>query len=103
MGYKYFNFTPTQGRDLTLSLNLIPEGIDGVITIMTDSPWVSRGGTVLGEIHLKTDLPKDATDMEVMLPGLSSLTGKHAIFFKFSSDTKEKSLCTLNDFVFLCD
>lgn len=103
VGYKYFNFTPTQGRDLTLSLNLIPEGIDGVITIMADSPWESRGGTVLGKIQLKTDLPKEATDMELLLPGLSSFTGKHAIFFKFSSETKEKSLCTLNDFVFLCD
>ena len=28
------------------------------------------------------------------------LAGKHAIFFVFKSDTKEKSLCTLLDFVF---
>ena len=103
VGYKYFNFTSTKGRDLTLSLNIVPEGVDGIITIMVDSPWESLAGTVLGEIHLKSDMPKDATDMEVLLPGLSSLTGKHAIFFKFSSETKEKSLCILNDFVFLCD
>ena len=28
------------------------------------------------------------------------LAGQHAIFFLFKSDTKEKSLCTLLDFVF---
>ena len=26
--------------------------------------------------------------------------GKHAIFFKFKSDTKEKSLCSLSEFYF---
>ena len=34
------------------------------------------------------------------VPGLTELDGKHAIFFIFSSDTKEKSLCTLEDFAF---
>ena len=39
-------------------------------------------------------------DSAATLPALSKLTGKHALFFVFSSETKEKSLCTLQDFQF---
>ena len=102
VGYKYFNFTETKGKDIALNLRLIPEGVDGTITIMADNPWESCGGSVLGEIQLKADMEKSSKDMVVKLPKLSELTGKHAIFFKFSSEVKEKSLCTLEDFVFEC-
>ena len=100
VGYKYFNFTATQGKQLQLLLNLVPSGIDGTITVMADSPWPSRGGTLLGELKLKADMPQTETELTVALPQLSEFSGKHAIFLTFSSDTKEKSLCTLQDFVF---
>ena len=100
VGYKYFNFTDTHGKDLKLLLRLIPEGIDGTIRIMADRPWESQGGKVLGSINLKADMPKTSTEMTVSLPALSEMTGKHAIYFIFASDTKEKSICTLEDFVF---
>ena len=102
VGYKYFNFSATQDRNIELGLTLIPEGIDGTITIMADNPWESRGGIVLGDITLKADMPKTAVEMTANLPKLSDMTGKHAIYFKFSSETKEKSLCTLENFVFRC-
>lgn len=102
VGYKYFNFDGTQGKkDISLSLRLIPEGIDGTITIMVDRPWESQGGKAIGTIELKADMPQESTELTVPLPSLSELAGKHAIYFIFSSDTKEKSLCTLEDFVFL--
>ena len=100
VGYKYFNFSKTAGRELSLSLNLIPEGVDGSIIIMADRPWASQGGKVLGKIELKADMPALPTDMTVTLPALSQMTGKHAIFFVFKSGIKEKSLCTLCDFIF---
>ncbi len=101
VGYKYFNFTSTHGKEkLQLSLRLIPEGIDGTIQILADSPWISRGGQLLGTIELKGDMPKTSTEMTVDLPALTQLTGKHAIFFTFSSPTKEQSLSTLEDLVF---
>ena len=104
VGYKYFNFDAVNGRkDVSLLLNLIPEGIDGKITIMADRPWVSQGGKELGTIALKADMPKNPTELKTNLPALAELTGKHAVFFIFSSDTKEKSLCTLQDFVFSVD
>ena len=101
VGYKYFNFTATKDKSgLQLLLRLIPEGVDGTIQVMADSPWASKGGKLLGAIELKSDMPKESTELSADLPDLSQLTGKHAIFFTFSSDTKEKSLCILEDFVF---
>ena len=101
VGYKYFNFTETNGKDsIQLDLRLIPEGIDGTITIMADRPWASQGGKVIGAIELKADMPQTSTELSVALPALKELTGKHALYFVFASETKEKSLCILEDFVF---
>lgn len=101
VGYKYFNLDLTAGKkDVKLLLTLIPEGLDATITIMADRPWASKGGKTLGTIELKADMPKTSTTMEAPLPALAELTGKHAIFFVFASETKEKSLCTLENFVF---
>ena len=101
VGYKYFNFNETNGKEkLQLALRLIPEGIDGTIQVMVDRPWTSQGGKLVGTIALKADMPKSSTELTVTVPEIAKLTGKHAIFFVFQSDTKEKSLCTLEDFVF---
>ena len=101
VGYKYFNFNETNGKEkLQLALRLIPEGIDGTIQVMADRPWTSQGGKQVGTIELKADMPKNSTELTVAVPEIAKLTGKHAIFFVFQSDTKEKSLCTLEDFVF---
>jgi len=67
---------------------------------MLDRPWESQGGKILGQINLTSDMAQVPTQLTVALPALKEFTGKHALFFKFSSDTKEKSLCTLLDFVF---
>jgi hypothetical protein len=83
-----------------LLLTLIPEGIDGTIEIMADRPWASQGGKLLGTLELKANMPQKATEMKVVLPDLGNLEGKHAIFLKFSSPEKEKSVCTLTDFIF---
>ena len=101
VGYKYFNFNETHGNDdMELLLSLTPEGIDGTIEVMVDRPWTSQGGKLLGTIELKADQPQVTTEMRVELPELSELEGKHAIFFKFSSPVKEKSICKLDSFIF---
>ena len=101
VGYKYFNFTHAEGRDnLQLVLNLIPEGVDGTITVMADRPWESQGGVVLGKVDIKADMPQEATDVCIDVSSAASMTGKHAIYLKFSSETKEKSICTLNTLMF---
>ena len=100
VGYKYFNFMTTLPTDRTqLHLRLIPEGIDGTIEIMLDRPWASQGGKSIGKIILKADMPKVSTEMTCNIKPYD-LSGKHAIYFVFSSPTKEKSICTLEDFAF---
>ena len=101
VGYKYFDFTKSYDGDyLQLLLRLIPEGLDGTINIMIYRPWESQGGKLLGTITLKADMPKESTEMAIELPALADYTGKHALFFVFASDTKEKSICILEDFAF---
>lgn len=109
VGYKYFNFEADRlanKGNLLLVLRLIPEGIDGTIEIMLDRPWTSQGGKKIGETKINGGWEKADWDVAI---GISNdavtnyLAGKHAIYFVFKSDTKEKSLCTLKDFVFTFD
>lgn len=101
VGYKYFRFLPPQlNGQLQLRLRLIPEGIDGTIEIMADRPWASQGGKTIGSIKLTADMPKASTELTAEITDPAQLVGVHAIFFKFSSDTKEQSLCTLEELVF---
>ena len=108
VGYKYFNFSDVDygthlfGQDGKLLLNLTPQGIDGTIEIMVDRPWASQG-MLLGKIDLKADMKQEPTEMSVVLPDLSKLEYKRAIFFVFKSNIKDRSLCTLHDFVFTKD
>lgn len=101
VGYKYFRFMPPQLTDqLQLRLRLIPEGIDGTIEIMADRPWTSQGGKMIGSIKLTSGMPKASTELTAEITDHTQLTGVHAIFLKFSSETKEQSLCTLEELVF---
>jgi len=107
VGYKYFNFTDLasgtplfKGQEAKLLLNLTPLGVDGTIEIWADRPWASQQGMLLGKIELKAGMKQEPTELNAVLPDLAKLEYKHAIFFKFKSSTKEKSLCTLHDFVF---
>ena len=109
VGYKYFNFDAERlasDDNLMLVLRLIPEGIEGDIDIMIDRPWISQGGTKIGEIHLLADMEKKVWDIAAGIRNEikeKSLAGKHALFFVFHSDTKDQSLCTLEDLVFTFD
>ena len=111
VGYKYFNFdaeTLEEGDDLMLVVRLIPEGIDGTIEVWIDRPWESQGGKLIGKAELKAEWSKTKNVWDTAI-GISKeaqdgyLAGKHAIFFVFKSDTKDKPLCTLLDFYFTFD
>ena len=111
VGYKYFNFdaeTLDEEDNLMLVLRLIPEGVDGTIEVWMDRPWESQGGKQIGKAELKADWSNTKNVWDTAI-GISKeaqndyLAGKHAIFFVFKSDTKDKSLCTLLDFYFTFD
>jgi len=99
-GYKYFNMNLLKKGKSKLELELIPQGIDGTITIMMDSPFTEKGGKVLGTIQVKTSDAQQLAKYSSALKGLSKVSGKHSIFFKFSSAEKEKSICTLQTICF---
>ena len=67
---------------------------------MVDRPWESQGGIVVGSVDVKADMPATATDVAIAVPELSKMTGKHAIYLKFTSDVAEKSICVLNNIKF---
>ncbi len=101
VGYKYFNFDNTKGKKQpALYINLIPEGIEGNIDILLDRPWSYDGGRLIGSIAITPEMPKNSTQLSVYLPELTNISGKHALYFVFSSPEKEKSICTLESFVF---
>lgn len=101
VGYKYFNFDGTYGsKDLRLVLNLVPEGVGGTVTVMADRPWESQGGIEVGSIDLAADMPLSPADVEIAVPALAQMKGKHAIYLKFTSDVPEKSICILNNLKF---
>ncbi len=109
VGYKYFNFEAERlanKANLMLVLRLIPEGIDGTIEIMLDRPWESQGGKKIGETKINGGWEKADWDVAIEISKEAQdkyLAGKHAIYFVFKSDTKEKSICTLKDFIFTFD
>ena len=100
VGYKYFNFSLLKVKSPKLSLSLVPEGVDGTITVWADRPWASQGGKVLGTVTLRADMPRESTRLEVPVPEASKLKGKHALFFTFESQDKDVSMCTLESLVF---
>ena len=108
VGYKYFDFDrlrPALAKTLRprlmadrLLVRLKPLGVRGSIVIMADHPY---HGTRLGVIRLRRRERQEIVQKCVRVPEAPSLTGKHALYFVFESDTPDRSLCELEDFVFV--
>ena len=101
VGYKYFNFSKTHGmKKLQLRLQLVPEGIDGTVTVWADRPWASQGGIPVCSFNLFADMPQVSTEVRIDVPAIARMQGKHALYLTFSSEEKGKSLCALESLVF---
>ena len=101
VGYKYFNFSKTHGmKKLQLLLQLVPEGIDGTVSVWADRPWASQGGILMCSFNLFADMPQESTEVRIDVPAIARLQGKHALYLTFSSEEKGKSLCALESLVF---
>lgn len=93
VGYKYFDFSRTYGKkNLKLHLDLQRDDTDGRIDIYLDRPSEAEGGICIGSLNVSQST-RQAT---IKVPELSHHNGKHALFFVFSSATKDKSICTLH-------
>ena len=101
VGYKYFNFDHTYGKNnLQLLMNVVPAGIDATIDIWVNGPYVSRGGVKIGSMSLNSSMKQVKTELKTDVPALSEMRGKKTLFFVMKSSTAERSLCEIHDFVF---
>lgn len=101
VGYKYFNFNALgKARQASLTLHLQPLGIDGKIKVLTGSPYEKKGGKVIGTVEISSTMKQEDTNITIPLKGTKGMNGKQPLYFVFSSDSKEKSICTLYDFTF---
>lgn len=98
VGYKYFDFSRTEGLEngLEIELEVLPEGIDGVIDIMVDSPWTSCGGRKVGSLRIMKEMPEKMTTVSADVSSLTEMSGKHAIYLLISSDVEEQSVCEIH-------
>ena len=101
IGYKYFNFRKTFGKDnLQLLLNITKEGVAGSIDVFIDRPNETDGGVKIGTISIDSQADKNPTELAIAVSDLKNYNGKHALFLVFNSQTKEKSICTVNSLQF---
>lgn len=100
-GYKYFNFSKTYGKSkLKLNINYRPEGVKGTMEIYLDRPSESEGGVKIGSLQIPAQKSEKDISADIAVENLKYFNGKHALFFVFKSDTKDKSLCTVSDLMF---
>ena len=98
VGYKYFNFSKTYGKkDITLYFDMAFKDIPCEINVYLDRPSEAEGGVILGTIRYS---PGANNPTSLPLGRLQYYNGKHALFFVFSSNTKDLDLCRFNSFYF---
>ncbi len=101
VGYKYFNFSKTYGKSgVKLSLNYVPEGVAGKMDIYLDRPSEAEGGVKIGTFDIAANSSDKDQSASIPVEDLKYYNGKHALFFVFTSETQEKSMCSLVDFCF---
>lgn len=101
VGYKYFNFQKTFGKDnLQLLLDITKEGVGGTIDVYIDRPDETDGGAKIGTFAVEPQTDKKPVNVSVAVPNLKNYNGKHALFLVFNSPTKEKSICVVNSLQF---
>lgn len=103
VGYKYFNMNKLAqamkaGRQASLLLRMQPLGIACTVRIMLGAPTEQEGGRQIGLYTQQATTPQQATEVCIPLT-LPKVRGKQALYFLFDSPTKDKSLCTLYDFM----
>ena len=102
VGYKYFNFDQvSKAKAVELNMDIVPEGVDGKITVLVGGPKTSRGGKVIAEYSVSAKDAKQMKNVTVKCADMKAVKGKQPLFFVFSSPTQDASICELHDFQFI--
>lgn len=100
VGFKYLNFDSERSirnKDM-IAIELVPKGKNGEIQIMLDRPWESDGGILIGTADISAEDDKESVIVTAEIDSLSSIKGKHALYFVFKGD--DSSVCDLKMFQF---
>lgn len=101
VGYKYFNFDWLQFADcIRMVLHIVPNGIEGCLTVMVGGPTETQGGRIVGSIVIDSESPKEMTEYDILLDIPSNFCGKQPLYFAFKSSVEKISLCDMYDFKF---
>ena len=101
VGYKYYNLSKTKGlKNLSLNVEYVPEGVDGMIDVYLDRPD-PKTGIRLGSIKLSANESQTLKTANIDAKVLRKKEGKHALFFVFNSPEQGKSLCTIHSLQFV--
>ena len=101
VGYKYFNFDRTAGAGcIDLVAHIRPEGIDGTVSVFVGGPDTAHGGVLIGTVNVDSSAPREITEVRVCVDPLSAVSGKQPLFFSFSAEEGDRSVCELYDFKF---
>lgn len=102
VGYKYFDFgdgiLPSQSSWFTLQFR---EGeASGQIEVWLGDP--KGGGENLGTIPIKEPMPAKGVWRETTIP-IRNITGRHAVYFNFTSAANDKAIAEIRSFMFTKD
>lgn len=94
VGYKYFDFNKTYGRDnLTLNVEMVPLGTKGTVKVFV-------GDTEVASISLDGGESGEMSVVAAKCHDMRNIRGKQPLFFKFESEISGKSLCEIYAFQF---
>lgn len=99
VGYKYFDFGKTSqaGQKTTFSVQFRDAETSGKIEVWLGDP--QDGGEELGAIPVKGKEGTEGAWRKATIP-IRNISGRHAIYFKFTSDTNDKLIADIRSFAF---
>ena len=117
VGYKYLNFSTlnsalrhSSGKKALLELEIVPEGNEGVISVLAGGPSPEQGGVEIAAFEVGDTCSTGHIRLSAECRNLRTLKGKQALFFVFSSPEASdaavapvdggKSICELHSFRF---
>lgn len=93
IGYKYFNFNQFKGKkDISLICQFLPTGINARVKVVVGSPYLSKGGKVIGAFEINAGDANKMVDINVPITGIGKIKGKQPLYFIFESNFEKQSI-----------
>jgi hypothetical protein len=102
VGYKYFDFGDTilPGQFTQFTLQFRNAQTSGQVEVWLGDP--KTDGKKLGSVTIDQQDPVKDSWREITIP-VRNISGRHAVYFKFTSDTKNTPITDIRSFAFTKD